>query len=283
LNALKDIRDGGKLMKIHFLGTAAAEGWPGLFCRCEHCEKAKLLGGKNIRTRSSVLIDDTLKVDFPPDTYYHVLRDNIDLAAVEHLFITHTHTDHLLASDLEKRIPVCAHGVEHPLHIYGNDLVIRSCRDAVPNHPRFELHRVQPFRTVQVDAHTRVTPLPADHDKNETCLLYFIEKRDKALFYGNDSGWFPDETWEWLEGRTFDAAILDCTKGPLPGRKNHLNIEAVVEIVGLFRSKRMLRGNGKVFATHFSHNGGMLHDELENVFNPHDIRVAYDGLIHYLE
>src|SRR5699024_2353371 len=81
------------IMKIHFLGTAAAEGWPGLFCRCKYCDKARELGGKNIRTRSSVIIDDTLKVDFPPDTYHHILRDNIDLATVKHLLITHSHSD----------------------------------------------------------------------------------------------------------------------------------------------------------------------------------------------
>ncbi|HPC76977.1 MAG TPA: carbon-phosphorus lyase, partial [bacterium] len=44
-------------MEIMFLGTAAAEGWPGVFCSCDYCKKARELGGKNIRTRSSVLIE----------------------------------------------------------------------------------------------------------------------------------------------------------------------------------------------------------------------------------
>jgi phosphoribosyl 1,2-cyclic phosphate phosphodiesterase len=270
-------------MKLHFLGTAAAEGWPGLFCRCAHCKKAKELGGKNIRTRSSVLIDGTLKVDFPPDSYYHMLRDNIDMAAVEHLFVTHTHTDHLHAADLEKRSPVCASGVDHPLHIYGHDLVMQSCaRELDLKSSRYELHLIQPYRTVQVDDDTRVTPLLADHDRRQTCLLYYIEKKGKALLYGNDSGWFPGETWQWLEGRSFDAAILDCTKGPLPGRRNHMNIEAVLEAKELFEQKRMLRDNGKVIVTHFSHNCGMLHEDLEREFEPHGILVAYDSMIHHL-
>lgn len=267
-------------MKIHFLGTAAAEGWPGLFCRCEICKKAKQLGGKNIRTRSSAIIDDTIKVDFPPDTYYHMLRDDIDMAAIEHLFVTHSHWDHLQHTDLEKRIHGCAHGIDHPLHIYGHDLILKSCREVLdPRSDRFALHLVQPYRTVQVNATTSVTPLLADHDKMETCLLYFIEKDGKALLYGNDTGWFPDETWEWLKKKTFDAAILDCTKGPLPGRDNHLNIEAVLEINDIFRTKRMLRDNGKIIVTHFSHNCGLLHEDLEEVFTPHNILVAYDSMI----
>ena len=47
-------------MKIHYLGTAAAEGWPAVFCQCDACKAGKEMGGKNIRTRSSVLIDDEL-------------------------------------------------------------------------------------------------------------------------------------------------------------------------------------------------------------------------------
>lgn len=39
-------------MKITYYGTAAGEAWPGVFCRCELCEKARALGGRNIRTRS---------------------------------------------------------------------------------------------------------------------------------------------------------------------------------------------------------------------------------------
>ena len=33
-------------MKIHYLGTAAAEGWPALFCDCENCRRARIEKGK---------------------------------------------------------------------------------------------------------------------------------------------------------------------------------------------------------------------------------------------
>ena len=66
-------------MKVQLLGTSAAEGWPGLFCNCRACEEARRLGGKNIRSRSSALIDGVLKIDLPPDTLYHVFRHGLDL------------------------------------------------------------------------------------------------------------------------------------------------------------------------------------------------------------
>ena len=45
-------------MKITFLGTCAAEGFPGLFCKCDTCNKARILKGKNIRSRFSIMINE---------------------------------------------------------------------------------------------------------------------------------------------------------------------------------------------------------------------------------
>ena len=55
-------------MKLQYFGTAAAEGWPALFCGCDACRRAREAGGRNIRTRSQALIDDKLLIDFPADT-----------------------------------------------------------------------------------------------------------------------------------------------------------------------------------------------------------------------
>ena len=63
-----------KAMKFRYLGTAAAEGWPAVFCNCDHCHRAKKAGGRNIRTRSQALINDDLLIDFPSDSYHHALH-----------------------------------------------------------------------------------------------------------------------------------------------------------------------------------------------------------------
>ncbi|WP_075980391.1 MBL fold metallo-hydrolase [Bacillus massilinigeriensis] len=265
-------------MEIRLLGTSAAEGFPGLFCRCEHCEKARALGGKNIRTRTSAIIDDTLKIDFPPDTNLHVLRDGIDMSKMTDLLITHTHTDHLYAEDISMRLPIYAKGNDHPLHIYGHDLPLYKCRTRIERIEQgFTFNRILPYKEYQV-GEFQVTGLLADHDKNETCFIYMIEKNGKRILYGHDTGWFPEETWEWLKGRQIDVAILDCTNGLFPVRNNHLNIEAVIEMQSIFKSEEILNDHGKVIVTHFSHNIGLLHEDLETIFQPHDIEVAYDGM-----
>ena len=94
-------------MKIKYLGTAAAEGVPAIFCRCEVCRKSKAAGGRNIRTRSQSIIDDRLLLDFCPDTFIHTLRDNIDLISIKSCLITHAHEDHLYPQDIQMRLPEC--------------------------------------------------------------------------------------------------------------------------------------------------------------------------------
>lgn len=270
-------------MKINFLGTSAAEGFPALFCRCPHCVKARELGGKNIRTRSSVIIDDTLKIDFPPDTLHHVLRDRIDLGLVKDLFVTHTHLDHLRAEDLGMRLPVYAHGLDHPLRIYGNDAVVLKCREAIgrPGDEQMSIRRIVPFETIDTGTAV-VTALPANHDPDETCFLFYIEKDGKSIFYGHDTGLLPEDTWTWLEARRLDLAILDCTNGNLPFTGSHLNIEAVLGIRDRMRNEGTLKVEGQTVVTHFSHNIGLLHEDLTSIFDKEGITVAYDGMVLYI-
>lgn len=269
-------------MKIHFLGTAAAEGFPNPFCKCEACEKARELGGRNIRSRSSVIIDDVLKVDYPADSFFHATRDQIDMSLVKDLLMTHTHSDHFNPSDMANRKEGFAHGVDHPIHIYGNDPAVQGFRKALPSSDhgkRFGLHRVLPFRKVKTET-AEVTPLLADHDPLETCLLYDIEKDGKNILYGHDTGWFPEETWNWLKGKKFDLAILDCTGGYNSDKRsrNHMCIETVLEVQRVFQEEKMLKDGGQMVATHFTHNSGLLYDDFVHAFDPHGICVAYDGM-----
>lgn len=270
-------------MNIHFLGTAASEGFPNVFCRCDACHRARSLGGKNIRTRSSVIIDKTLKIDFPSDSHMQALRDGINLGEVEHLLITHTHYDHLFAGDLESRMKGFAHGVPYPLHIYGNSLVLDHCRrydlHLLNGGEDFKLHCVETFTPYQMGEAT-VTPLLANHDPLERCLLYFIEKAGKTILYANDSGWFPKATWEWLKGKSIDVAILDCTVGQNNNEysTNHMSVETVMHVKKRLLQYDCLHKKSQVFATHISHNSGMLYEDLVEVFAEDCIQVAYDGL-----
>ena len=99
-------------MKIKFLGTAAAEGIPSLYCQCETCLEALSKKGRNIRTRCQSLIDDALLLDFGPDTYFHMITQEVRLDKIHHVLITHKHSDHFYKSDILFRRPGYACVVE---------------------------------------------------------------------------------------------------------------------------------------------------------------------------
>lgn len=106
-------------MKIKILGTAAAEGFPAMFCECDTCKRARAVGGRNLRTRSQALVDDTLLIDFGPDTLSHTLYGGLNLTRVTDLLITHSHCDHLLVSDFENRKDgYCKIYNKKPLNVY---------------------------------------------------------------------------------------------------------------------------------------------------------------------
>ena len=90
-------------MKLRYLGTAAAEGVPAVFCPCPACAHARKVGGKEVRTRSGAIVDDALKLDFPGDAYMQALKWGLDYSKLQHVLITHTHRDHFCPGEFENR------------------------------------------------------------------------------------------------------------------------------------------------------------------------------------
>lgn len=270
-------------MKIKYMGTAAAEGWPALFCNCESCQRAKALGGKNIRTRSQALIDDTLLVDFPPDTYLHMLRDGLDLPHIHHLLITHTHQDHLILSDIMLRSEWFANDMDGVLTVYGNDALHEQFHAFVADASYgatiakgVRCEHILPFETYSIGDH-QVTPLLALHDRSEKCYLYLIQSGDKTLLYGNDTGIFPKETWDYLQGKHLDLVSLDCTMLMHKEGTNHMGIEDILEVQKRLLDMGCACDKTEFVITHFSHNGKLLHHEVEARVSPYGVKVAYDG------
>ena len=110
-------------MEIKYLGTAAAEGVPAMFCKCPVCENIRAMGAGEFRTRTQVLIDGALSVDFPPEAFSHALKYGFSCADINYLLVTHSHMDHFYAHDFILRGYRYASGFSQPLHIYGNEEV----------------------------------------------------------------------------------------------------------------------------------------------------------------
>lgn len=282
-------------MKIKYLGTAAAEGCPGLFCRCAACAAFKEKGGKNIRTRSQSIIDDKLLVDFPPDTYGHMIQHGVDVPNLKHCLITHVHTDHYYPSDLAMRGSWFANNIDDvPFTVYGNDELMRRMEILADDKENLnqtrgyvEWKELQAFEPTEIEGYT-VTALLAKHDPAEKCFVYLVEKDGEGLFYGNDTAMLPEATWEYLGEKMPKMSIvsLDCTMGVQKGGRTHMGMQECIET-----KKRMLEmgvaDEKTVFVVnHFSHNGFedesgkvWLHDEFAALMKTHGFETSYDGCV----
>lgn len=271
-------------MKIQYFGTAAAEGWPGLFCRCPVCTEARRRGGKNLRTRSQAMVDGKLLIDFPADSYLHMLRDGLDLPGVHTLILTHSHQDHWYPEDLAFRGEGFSHSIDGMLDIYGNEACEQRLQAILPvvgqgmmDAMQLRYHTVEPFQPFEAEGFT-ITALLALHNRAERCYIYSIERDGKSLLYANDTGIFPEETWRYLAGRHFDLVSMDCTMQQVPEGTNHMGIADNLRLRAMLQERGCVDEGTRYVVTHFSHNGGLLHEELEEQVKPHGFLAAYDGL-----
>ncbi|MDP4152020.1 MAG: MBL fold metallo-hydrolase [Bacillota bacterium] len=269
-------------MEVLFMGTAAAEGIPALFCQCDICRAAAKNGGKDLRSRASCLFDNDLLVDFGPDTFMHKQQYNIDLGSIEHMIITHSHEDHFTPQELTYRRPPFGHLKEvKPLHIYGNAHVKMGYDNLYSGRQHFDpylkFHLIRAFETFTAGAY-EITPLRGLHKRDEECFVYYIKKNGKAVLYGNDSGIFPKETLDWLAGKPVDLAIYDCTMAFHKDGNNHMGIEDNVILNNELKARGCITDKTKVIITHFSHNGEGLHDQLLSKGEEFGFEPAYDGM-----
>lgn len=242
-------------------------------------------GGKDIRTRSQAILDDKILFDLPPDTYMHMLHGGLDLPKIQHLLITHTHQDHFYPEDLLFRSPGYAHEVPAPLTLYGNQAMAARMADHVRANygdgswlqGRVTWQKLEAFVPVQIEGYT-VTPLLAAHDRSEDCYIYLVEKDGQCLLYGNDTGVFPQSSWDYLRGHKLSVVSLDCTTGKQPEGSNHMGVADVLKVRERLLDMACGDSNTLFVATHFSHNGHLLHAELEELLAPHGVLVAYDGM-----
>jgi phosphoribosyl 1,2-cyclic phosphate phosphodiesterase len=278
-------------MKIRYLGTGAAEGVPGIFCNCETCKEVRRRGKSEYHTRSQVLIDGKLSIEFPPDSYYHAIEFGVDLAAVEHVVVTHSHCDHFYAHDFVLRGYKYAAGLDKKLFIYGNaevekvflECTAREMREEVANNISFV--RLQAFEEVSFDGYT-VLPIPAKHVKTEDAFVFLIEKDGKKYLHLTDTGELSFDTLKTLfdciktPKKAVDLVAFDCTFLFRKADENarHMGLENNKIMLEKMREIGLADGQTKAVITHYSHNGNPLSENLKRAENEYAFTAAYDGL-----
>ncbi|MCH5155678.1 MAG: hypothetical protein J1F69_03645 [Clostridiales bacterium] len=274
-------------MRLMFLGTAAAEGVPAVFCNCKTCLNAKQKGGKDVRTRSQILIDDDTLFDFPMDTYMHMLRYGLDLSAVKRVLITHSHMDHCYPQEFCMRGgPFAKDMTVGKVEVYGNAKVCemfisdtaREIRPVVKD--GIELKALRPYDEIKSDD-MRIIALPASHTVGEDCLVYYVERKGVGVLLLNDTGVLDKTVYIKLAEMNVNvrAAICDCTYGAIRhGAGRHMGLYDIVDQKSIMTHAGVLKDDALVIATHLSHNTDLDYNGISALAKDYNIVVAYDGM-----
>jgi len=272
-------------MKIQFLGTCAAEGIPALWCNCDNCKRSREIGGRAIRSRSQALIDGRLLIDFPADTYWHLMNNGIDLLDIENCLITHTHCDHLYSTDMTMIQPGFSHVPKnYKFNVYGSKAVCEKVGDSVNTVAEkfgvISVNLIEKFTPTAVGGYM-VTALPSRHDPKSGPRFYIIEG-EKTVLYAHDTHYFTDEVWDYFDKvrPRLDLVSLDCTNACLPMTYiGHMGLTENAEV-----RRRMLETGIADKATlfvcnHFSHNGtNVVYDDFVPIAAAEGFLVSYDGM-----
>ncbi|MFC4596723.1 MBL fold metallo-hydrolase [Cohnella hongkongensis] len=275
-------------MRFQYLGTGASEGFPAMFCECEVCRRALQAGGRNVKRRSNVLINDTVLVDVSPDLYGQKLAFGLNLAKVESIVVTHADEDHfdIFSLMLRGKPNYCTidyeQGGVQQVQVYGckpvETLFYQGVNKKLKGYlEQLAFHYVEPF--VPFAASELIfTPLIANHRRDEMCYIYMIEGEGRRILYANDTDAISEQNYERIAGLHFDLVSMDCARGVLPG-DGHMGLGENVEMRRKLEQYGCISERTRYLLTHISHMCGMTHDELAVEAKKHGFEMAYDGLV----
>ena len=271
-------------MRIKYLGTAAAEGIPAIFCDCELCKKARELGGKNIRTRSQSLINDDLIIDWSADSYLHILNGGFDEKKIKYILITHNHMDHYYDKDFYFLHPGFSHPNEsfNGVSLIGNEDIEQSAEWlAEYTSGSLKYIKVALWEPLSLGKYT-IVPLRANHGTPHP-LNYIIGDGAKTILYCHDTGRLFPEVKEFLlnAGFKFDLVSLDCTEGNVESipYEGHMCVAWDIDLKNWLIENGLADNNTKFVLNHFSHNGkDSLYDDMVKIGEESGFITSFDGL-----
>ena len=281
-------------MKITFLGTGASSSFPLPFCQCKTCKKARELGGKNLRKRSSLMINTDLIIDYGPDVMSASFMHSIDISQIRFCLQTHSHSDHFDASHFITRLPEYAVKDVPFLHLAASELTLRHINEKllqqaegvdIFNHRfrkkiQMEIHFLKPNQSVSLGTY-QIFAFSTDHDLSDGSMIYAIQDGRVALLYATDTTAFSEDIWQAFRDHYlhFDIVVLDQTYGLDIKGEGHLNANQVIAHIQRMRQEKLINQSTQIWATHISHEGNKVHEEEDTISKESGYQIAYDGLM----
>ena len=226
------------------------------------------IGGRHQRT-TAFLVDHDILVDAGTGVAELSVAE---LAAIDHVFLTHCHLDHIAALPL--MIDTVADQRRLPLTVYGSADVLDTLRRHVfnwsiwpdfsvlpsPEAPLLRFQAIEIGQTVAL-AGRRLTALPVDH--TVPAIAYGLDSGSGSLVFSGDTG--PSEAfWQAVNGiANLRYLLVECafpnSEEALARQAKHLCPDFLAE--GLARLSRPC----EVYITHLK--PGMIETTMEEIEN----------------
>jgi len=251
-------------MKIHFLGTGAAEGIPAIGCDCAHCTRARNEGGKLDRERNAILFslpDYELLVDCAPDI--RSLINKYQVTKLDGILATRSRYDHIggikefewwpgqldfLAEDTLFETIKREHWTES----------LDTVMFHIPYYPGSSLY-FSDFSIIPFAARHRRPIFGISVKEGETRVVYTSDTPNRLTNYAQRAMWNCDLLI--VNTPTFDKV-----------NENHINALEAIELKDRVGAREMI-------LTYINHEN-MPHDKLEEfVRQVKGVTVAYDSMM----
>lgn len=211
------------------------------------------IGGRHLRT-TSLLLDHDILIDAGTGVGDLSLPE---LAAIDHVFITHSHLDHICSLPL--LIDTVGEMREQPLTVYLSEATLTILRDHVFNwkvwpdfsqipdaaHPYLRFRTIAVGEPVHLDGRT-ITPLPAEH--TVPAVGYLVDSGRACLAFTGDTGPNP-ALWPILN-RIGNLRML-IIETAFPDRERELALRSRHLCPGLLREElAQFTGSAGIYITH---------------------------------
>ncbi len=260
-------------MKLTYVGTGDMNSFPEFTPAAEGGRKQT--SERNVRRPNCMLIDDSLLINLPEGLFSHASGLLSAPGQVRCLLVPHGHSGHLCLEELFA--PACPKELtllcsETAVEFIDSEL--KRLGRALPDGIR--IVELSPFVPVSANDYT-ITALKARRNTGEV-YIHVIEHAGKRLLCANDTGFYPEETWDFLHGMVFDCVSLDITNLGRPDTADHMTLEDNLTAKKRLYQQGCIHQNTRFISTHFPQAGGLTYEDIHERLRLYGMTAAYDGM-----